>query len=154
MTSRTTRPCNRSFVRPCAWRVRSLTSTTHSRTRPLSTGLRCESTLHFVLLFLAHAHTLCSPLVLHPAYKDKYFCKAGWPEEWIQEALRLACDEWKAHYKPVPKLIPVPRTKPGRRSAAASVRVYILLGGISYLRVHFLAITRCSRAFLRDPRAR
>lgn len=38
--------------------------------------------------------------MLHPAYKLAYFRKAGWPEEWVEEARRLITEEWKARYKP------------------------------------------------------
>ncbi|TFK79533.1 hypothetical protein K466DRAFT_467951, partial [Polyporus arcularius HHB13444] len=39
---------------------------------------------------------------LHPAYKDKYFRKARWPEDWIDEALRVIKAEWTSEYKTAP----------------------------------------------------
>ncbi|KAI1784916.1 hypothetical protein LXA43DRAFT_840994, partial [Ganoderma leucocontextum] len=36
---------------------------------------------------------------LHPRYKTQYFRNQGWPEEWINAALQLMCDEWISRYK-------------------------------------------------------
>ena len=70
-------------------------------------------------------------LVLHPGLKTQYFRDQDWPEEWIDEALRLARETWHSHYKPAippaprePRQHPVPKRKngpgTGRMSAQAS----------------------------------
>ena len=42
------------------------------------------------------------PSVLHPRYKTQYFRNQDWPEEWIEEALRLIRGEWFSRYKKAP----------------------------------------------------
>ena len=39
--------------------------------------------------------------MLNPAYKLQYFRKAGWPEDWIEEARRLLTEKWDTKYKRV-----------------------------------------------------
>lgn len=55
------------------------------------------STFHKVIFFLS-SH-LCY-LVLHPRIKTQYFKKAGWEEEWIENAKFIAKNEWVTNYKP------------------------------------------------------
>lgn len=38
--------------------------------------------------------------MLHPALKTAYFRQHNWPQEWIDEALRLLREEWTDHYRP------------------------------------------------------
>ena len=37
---------------------------------------------------------------LNPAYKLQYFCKAGWPADWIDKVCRLLTEKWQTKYKP------------------------------------------------------
>ena len=38
--------------------------------------------------------------MLHPVLKAAYFRQYNWPQEWIDEALRLLREEWTDHYCP------------------------------------------------------
>lgn len=70
---------------------------------------------------------------MHPGYKLQHFRTVGWPEDWIQVAETMICDEWETYYKP--KAHPVgPNVENistssshgpglGRRSAQASASV-------------------------------
>ena len=37
--------------------------------------------------------------VLHPRHKLEYFMKAGWTQEWINEARAIVCDEYERSYE-------------------------------------------------------
>ncbi|EEB94273.1 hypothetical protein MPER_06936, partial [Moniliophthora perniciosa FA553] len=38
-------------------------------------------------------------MIMHPAFKTSYFREKGWPEEWIDQAIRIARETWVKHYK-------------------------------------------------------
>ncbi|KDQ16888.1 hypothetical protein BOTBODRAFT_106379 [Botryobasidium botryosum FD-172 SS1] len=49
------------------------------------------------LSYFSHADRF---LVLHPTFKTDYMCHQEWPDSWIEQALMLIRQVWKANYAP------------------------------------------------------
>ncbi|KAL1940908.1 hypothetical protein VTO73DRAFT_7544 [Trametes versicolor] len=60
-------------------------------------------------------------MILNPRYKREYFHLREWPTEWVNEAVKIARDEWQTYYKPKPAAHPPAPRPAGRRSAQGSV---------------------------------
>ncbi|KAF9064513.1 hypothetical protein BDP27DRAFT_1230380 [Rhodocollybia butyracea] len=43
----------------------------------------------------------CMAMVLHPLLRLEYFCKAGWNDKWIADAVTVIRQHWEKHYKPL-----------------------------------------------------
>ena len=41
-------------------------------------------------------------MLLHPRFKTAYFRSRDWEANWIDDAIELVNEEWRAHYKPKP----------------------------------------------------
>ncbi|KAE9387076.1 hypothetical protein BT96DRAFT_838210 [Gymnopus androsaceus JB14] len=42
----------------------------------------------------------CMVMVLHPSLKLEYFRKAGWTDDWVQDAVDITWKAWEHRYKP------------------------------------------------------
>ena len=79
----------------------------------------------FALAIQCSHNLICFLQVLHPAFKTQYFDQHHWPDEWVEEALRLCREEWKESYRPapssltaeIPPPLPPPNYRPGHISA-------------------------------------
>ncbi|EEB96155.1 hypothetical protein MPER_04758 [Moniliophthora perniciosa FA553] len=47
-------------------------------------------------------------MLLHPRYKVFYFREQEWEEEWIDTAIKSACEVWQTHYKIHVTAVPKP----------------------------------------------
>lgn len=70
-------------------------------------------------LILSKDSSLIPIIVLHPSYKTTYFTRLSWSRTWINEAIKVTRDSWKA-YKPL-------ATTSESQTPAASVRTFFSL---------------------------
>ena len=56
----------------------------------------------YMYICIMRSHWPLHTLVLHPAYKTRYFEKHGWPQDWRNEAVELVRREWATRYRPSP----------------------------------------------------
>lgn len=81
-------------------------------------------------------------LVVHPAFKMKYFATRNWPESWVENARTLICNRYEVDYEGKYNLAldDIPAITPSRPSTPFSVCVSrlfmdtILLQVNTYLR--------------------
>ena len=77
----------------------------------------------FFNLFLRSFTYIQPPFtVLHPRYKTTYFSRAKWPEQWIEDAKKVAREAWRDNYK---KATPPVRTQAGLESTSTTNHVSI-----------------------------
>ena len=74
----------------------------------------------FNLLLSYFAYIQPPFIVLHPHYKTTYFSCAKWPEQWIEDAKKVAHEAWRDNYK---KMTPPVRMQTGLESTSTTNHV-------------------------------
>lgn len=85
---------------------------------------RVAMSVFFNLLLSYFAYIQAPFTVLHPRYKTTYFSRAKWPEQWIEDAKKVAREAWRDNYK---KATPPVQTQTGLESTSTTNHVSLCL---------------------------